>query len=196
MHLCFPFTRQEDFEAIALSYIERFKPELTINNSTVVPGTSRQIAEQAGEPIVYSPVRGKHVRMAQDLLKYRKFVAATNDQAANRAAEHFRAAGMTTQCISKLETLELAKLGETTYFGVLLAFAQELNRYANRVDADYAEALDFFDEVDYLPRTKFYPGFIGGLFVISKNPFLCTPGSSPLPTAGLGATTPPPGRPT
>src|SRR6267378_1366386 len=67
MHLCFPFTRQDDFVDTALSYIERFKPELTIINSTVVPGTSRLIAEKAAVPIAYSPVRGKHVRMAQDM---------------------------------------------------------------------------------------------------------------------------------
>ena len=158
MHLCIPFTRQADFEATALSYIQRFKPELTIINSTVVPGTSRNIAKQALVPIAYSPVRGKHIRMAEDLLKYRKFVAGSDDHTAERAAEHFRAAGMTTQCISKLETLELAKLGETTYFGVLIAFAQELNRYASRVDGDYAEALDFFEEVDFLPNTKYFPG--------------------------------------
>ena len=87
MHLCFPFTRQDDFAAIALSYIKRFKPELTIINSTVVPGTSRLIAQQAAVPIAYSPVRGKHVRMAQDLIKYRKFVAGTDEDTANRAAE-------------------------------------------------------------------------------------------------------------
>ena len=44
MHLCIPFTRPADFEATALSYIQRFKPELTIINSTVVPGTSRAIS--------------------------------------------------------------------------------------------------------------------------------------------------------
>jgi UDP-N-acetyl-D-mannosaminuronate dehydrogenase len=141
MHLCFPFTRQADFEELALSYIGRFKPELTIINSTVIPGTSRAIAERSSAPIAYSPVRGKHVCMAQDLLKYRKFVAGSDDDATNRAAAHFRSAGMNTQCISKLETLELAKLAETTYFGVLIAFAQELNRYADRTDGDYAEAL-------------------------------------------------------
>lgn len=185
MHLCFPFTRQADFEAVALSYIERFKPELTIINSTVVPGTSRAIADKAAVPIAYSPVRGKHVRMAEDLLKYRKFVAGTDDQAANRAAEHFREAGMTTQCINKLETLELAKLGETTYFGVLIAFAQEMNRYANHVDGDYAEALDFFEEVDFLPDTKYYPGFIGGHCVIPNIQLLRTIASSPLMEAVL-----------
>ena len=170
-----------------LAYIGRFKPELTIINSTVVPGTSRAIAERASVPIAYSPVRGKHVRMAQDLLKYRKFVAGTDDDTANRAAEHFRAAGMNTQCISKLETLELAKLGETTYFGVLIAFAQELNRYADRVDGDYAEALDFFEEVDFLPDTKYYPGFIGGHCVIPNIQLLSTIVSSPLLNAVLAS---------
>jgi UDP-N-acetyl-D-mannosaminuronate dehydrogenase len=185
MHLCIPFTRQADFEASALSYIQRFKPELTIINSTVVPGTSRAIAKRALVPIAYSPVRGKHVRMAEDLLKYRKFVAGSDDNTAARAAEHFRAAGMTTQCIGKLETLELAKLGETTYFGVLIAFAQELNRYANRVDGDYAEALDFFEEVDFLPQTKYYPGFIGGHCVIPNIDLMRTVAPSPMLDAVL-----------
>jgi UDP-glucose 6-dehydrogenase len=185
MHLCIPFTRQADFEAAALAYIQRFKPELTIINSTVVPGTSRAIAKRAQVPIAYSPVRGKHVRMAEDLLKYRKFVAASDDEAASRAVEHFRAAGMTTQCISKLETLELAKLGETTYFGVLIAFAQELNRYANRVDGDYTEVLDFFEEVDFLPPTKYYPGFIGGHCVIPNIDLMRTIASSPMLDAVL-----------
>jgi UDP-glucose 6-dehydrogenase len=185
MHLCFPFTRQEDFEDIAVSYIKRFQPELTIIDSTVIPGTSRAIAERASVPIAYSPVRGKHVRMAEDILKYRKFIAATDEDAANRAAEHLRAAGMTTQCVSKLETLELAKLGETTYLGVLIAFAQELNRYANQVDGDYAEALDFFEEVDYLPRTKFFPGFIGGHCVVPNIQLLRELASSPLLEAVL-----------
>jgi UDP-glucose 6-dehydrogenase len=185
MHLCIPFTRQADFEATALSYIQRFKPELTIINSTVVPGTSRAIAGRAKTPIAYSPVRGKHIRMAEDLLKYRKFVAGSDEHTADRAAEHFRAAGMTTQCISKLETLELAKLGETTYFGVLIAFAQELNRYAGKVDGDYAEALDFFEEVDFLPNTKYFPGFIGGHCVIPNIDLMRTIASSPMLEAVL-----------
>ena len=187
MHLCVPFTRQDDFEAVALSYIARFKPELTIINSTVVPGTSRAIAERALVPIAYSPVRGKHIQMAEDLLKYRKFVAGTDENTATRAAEHFRAAGMTTQSISKLETLELAKLAETTYFGVLIAFAQELNRYSNRVGGDYADALDFFEEVDCLPGTKYYPGFIGGHCVIPNIELLSEVASSPLLNAVLAS---------
>jgi UDP-N-acetyl-D-mannosaminuronate dehydrogenase len=166
MHLCFPFTSKEEFEEIALSYVKRFKPALTIVNSTVLPGTTRTIARQSGRSVAYSPVRGKHVQMVHDLLRYRKFVAAGDPDTASRAEEHFHQAGIKTRRLDQPETLELAKLAETTYFGVLIAFAQELNRYAAAAGADYDQAVSFFEEVDFLPRARYFPGFIGGHCVI------------------------------
>jgi UDP-N-acetyl-D-mannosaminuronate dehydrogenase len=108
----------DQFEEIALSYIERFKPALTIINSTVLPGTTRAIAQRSGRPTAYCPVRGKHVRMVLDLLHYKKFVAACDLETARRAQEHFRQAAIQTERMDQPETLELAKLAETTYFGV------------------------------------------------------------------------------
>ncbi|MGH8012514.1 MAG: GDP-mannose dehydrogenase [Candidatus Binataceae bacterium] len=166
MHICIPFKTREQFEPAALSYINRFSPTLTIINSTVVPGTTRSIAAQSRTPIAYSPVRGKHVRMTEDMLHYAKFVSAPDSGTADLAEEHFKAAGMKTRRFARVETLELAKLAETSYFGVMIAFAQELNRYAETVGADYAEAIDFFEEVGFLPRTRYFPGFIGGHCVI------------------------------
>ena len=166
MHLCIPYQSTTQFQEAATSYIQRFEPALTIVNSTVVPGTVRAIAERTNIRVAYSPVRGKHRRMAADLLKYTKCVAAPEPEVAQRAEEHFRAAGMTTRQYSTVETLELAKLAETTYFGVLIAFAQELNRLAVKVDGDYTEVTEFFREVEFLPRTQYFPGWIGGHCVI------------------------------
>jgi len=185
MHLCIPFTRADQFEEIAVSYIERFKPALTIINSTVIPGTTRSIAQRSGCDVAYSPVRGKHVRMAKDLLRYKKFVAALDSATAERVEAHFAAAGIRTERLDQPETLELAKLAETTYFGVLIAFAQDLNRYAAHVGADYAEAVTFFDEVDFLPRTRYFPGFIGGHCVIPNINLLQRVARSPLLQAVL-----------
>ena len=162
MHLCIPFQSQSQFQSAALRYLERFKPELTIIHSTVLPGTTRSIAEKSGLAITYSPVRGKHVRMEEDLMHYAKFVAAPRPEDADMAVAHLERAGMKTRRVAAVETLELAKLAETTYFGVCIAFAQELNRYAGQVGADYSEAIEFFDEVKFLPRERYYPGFIGG----------------------------------
>jgi UDP-glucose 6-dehydrogenase len=185
MHLCFPFDSGDRFEEIALSYIERFKPELTIINSTVIPGTTRAIGSRSGCPVAFSPVRGKHVRMVADLMRYKKFIAAVDPATAVRAQEHFRQAGMRTQLVSQPETLELAKLAETTYFGVIIAFAQELNRYAAAAGADYDEAASFFDEVDYLPRTRYFPGVIGGHCVIPNIRLMLRVAPSPLLEAVL-----------
>lgn len=166
MHVCFPFTSRGQFESAVRGYIRRFAPQLTIINSTVVPGTTRNLAAATGAPIVYSPVRGKHARMTEELLRYTKFIGALDGRAAEMARQHFGAVGMKTRMIAAPETLELAKLAETTYFGVLIAFAQELNRCAGKVGADYDEISSFFEEVDFLPRVKYYPGFIGGHCVI------------------------------
>lgn len=166
MHVCIPFRDPQAFHATVADYIGRFQPALTVLNSTVLPGTTRTLAQATRAAVVYSPVRGKHSRMAADLKHYRKFVAALEPGAAGAAERHFRQAGMATRRVTRPETLELAKLAETSYFGVLIGFAQELNRYAVRVGADYSEAAEFFDEVDFLPSCRYYPGFIGGHCVI------------------------------
>src|SRR5262249_11177935 len=148
MHLCIPFSSPSVFEDTACSYISRFHPSLTIINSTVVPGTTRSIAEKTKTAVAFSPVRGKHVHMSKDLLHYTKFVAAPEQSAAMLACKHFEYFGLRSAPMKKVETLELAKLAETTYFGIQIAFAQEINRYANAVGADYFEATDFFKEID------------------------------------------------
>ena len=56
--------------------------------------------------------------------------------AVKRAAEHLEACGMKTAQMSAPETLELAKLLETSYFGLLIAWAQEMERFATNVGGD------------------------------------------------------------
>jgi UDP-N-acetyl-D-mannosaminuronate dehydrogenase len=160
LHLCFPYTA--DFVSSASRYVLLYEPGVVVVNSTVVPRTTRELQERTGVPTVYSPVRGKHAKMTDELRRYRKFVAGTSAQAVALVEDHFAAAGITTQRMSSPEALELAKLLETTYFGVLVAWAQEMDRFAEAVDADYWETIDFFEEIDFFPPVGFQPGYIGG----------------------------------
>ena len=146
----------------ASRYVSLYEPGVVVVNSTVVPGTTREIQEKTGVPAVYSPVRGKHARMRDELRRYRKFVAGTSAQAVALVEAHFTAAGITTQRMSSPDALELAKLLETTYFGVLVAWAQEMDRFAEAAGADYWETTDFFREIDFFPPIGFEPGYIGG----------------------------------
>ena len=117
MHVCYPF-EIADFVGETVRYIERFRPALTIVNSTVAVGTTRAIAERVEAAVVHSPVRGKHVRMGEELLRYTKFVGALDVAAGKSAAEHFESLGMRTRVLGSPEATELAKLTETTYFGL------------------------------------------------------------------------------
>lgn len=160
LHLCFPFG--PEFVSAAIGYTELYQPEVVVVNSTVVPGTTRTIQEKTGIAAVYSPVRGKHSRMAEELRRYQKFVAGTSASALALVERHFAAADVGTQRMSSFEALELAKLLETSYFGVLVGWAQEMDRFAASVAADYWETVRFFEEVGFFPPVSFEPGHIGG----------------------------------
>jgi UDP-N-acetyl-D-mannosaminuronate dehydrogenase len=161
LHICFPY-EIKDFIGEAARYIGLFKPAVTIVNSTVGIGTTRAIAERSGSPVVNSPVRGKHVRMLQELQHYTKFVGATDPAAAQLAASHFESLGMKTKILAAPEATELAKLTETTFFGVMIAWAQEVERYCDKIGQDYADITSFYDEIKFFPPVKYFPGVIGG----------------------------------
>ncbi len=184
-HLCFPFHSSDQYESTAIEYLRRFSPRLAVINSTVTPGTTRKIAAATSIPTAFSPVRGKHVQMTQDLLRYCKFVAAPEIATAHAAEEHFEQAGMKTRRINQVDALELAKLAETTYFGVLIAYAQELNRYCEKVGGDFYELTNFFDEIEFLPRVRYFPGFIGGHCVVPNINLMLKVARSPLLEAVL-----------
>lgn len=179
MHVCYPF-KIDDFIGETARYIELYKPELTIIESTVAVGTTRAIAELTGAAVVNSPVRGKHARMLEELREYTKFVGAMDSDAAAKAAKHFEALGVKTKLLSSPEATELAKLAETTYFGVIIAWAQELERYCDESGQDYHEITSFFEEIGYLPPVKFFPGVIGGHCVMPNVEILLNRFSRPV----------------
>jgi UDP-N-acetyl-D-mannosaminuronate dehydrogenase len=145
-----------------VEYIDQYRPALTVINSTVAPGTTRRIAVESGAAVVHSPVRGKHARMQEEMLHYIKFVGAIDPQSGERAIEHFEAVGMKTKLLSSPEATEIAKLTETTYFGLMIAWAQEIERYCTKLAADYDEVVSFYDEIKFFPPVKYFPGVIGG----------------------------------
>ncbi len=161
LHICFPF-QIDDFVGEAARYIHLFTPALTVINSTVAIGTTRAIAERTGTPVVNSPIRGKHARMLEELSLYTKFIGPMDCAAGQQAATHFESVGLKTKVLSSPEATELAKLSETTYFGLMIAWAQEVERYCDQAGQSYHEVVSFYDEIKFFPPVKYFPGIIGG----------------------------------
>ena len=161
LHICYPF-QISNFVETTVNYINKYTPSLTIINSTVAPGTTRAIQSRMGARLIaYSPVRGKHSHMEAEMLHYRKFVAACSLEAVEYALSHFRAAGFRTDTFPTPEVAELSKLLETTYLGVLIAWAQEVERFTAKYNATFDDVNAFVKEIDFLPA-HIFPGHIGG----------------------------------
>lgn len=161
LHICIPF-EIEDFVGECVRYVNRFQPGLVVIHSTVAIGTTRAVDERVPVPVVHSPVRGKHTRMREELIHYVKFIGASDAAAAQEAEEHFQAVGIKTKALSSPEATELSKLSETTYFGVLIAWAQQVERYCDAFGADYEEVVSIYDEIGFFPPVRYFPGAIGG----------------------------------
>jgi UDP-N-acetyl-D-mannosaminuronate dehydrogenase len=177
LHICYPF-QIRNFVAVTANYIFKYRPQLTLIHSTVAPGTTREVQQAAStDRIAYSPVRGKHARMESDMMRYAKFVAATSSQIAQDATSHLAQAGFKTAIFRTLELGELSKLLETTYLGVLIGWAQEVERFAERYGASAEEVNAFVQEIDFLP-SHIFPGHIGGHCVMPNIEILRTRFSS------------------
>ncbi len=161
LHVCFPY-EIKDFIGEVARYVAMYKPALTVINSTVGVGTTRAIAERTAAAVVNSPVRGKHVRMLQELQHYTKFIGSDNPAAAELAASHFESMGLKTKILPAYEASEVAKLTETTYFGLMIAWAQEVERYCDQLNLEYADVTSFYDEIKFFPQVKYFPGVIAG----------------------------------
>lgn len=161
LHICYPF-QIKNFIRETVRYIQLFKPALTVINSTVGVGTTRKIAERSRSTVVNSPVRGKHARMLEELRSYTKFVGAMDSTGGALAEEHFKSVGLKTKVLSSPEATELAKLTETTYFGLMIAWAQEIERYCDQSGQHYDEVAAFYEEIKFFPSVKYFPGIIGG----------------------------------
>jgi UDP-N-acetyl-D-mannosaminuronate dehydrogenase len=166
LHICYPF-QIPDFVGTTVSYIKKYQPALTIIGSTLGVGTTRKVQERVATPVVYSPVRGKHAKMEQDMLHYQKFVAGFDPPSAQRAAEHFAGAGFKVATFRTPEVGEISKLVETTWLGVLIGWAQEVERMAVQCGGSYEEVNAFIKEISFLPSHVF-PGRIGGHCVMSN----------------------------
>jgi hypothetical protein len=63
---------------------------------------------------------------------------------------------------------------------VLIAWAQEIERYCGLMGGQYDEIVSFFDEIRYLPPVKYWPGVIGGHCVMPNIEILSSFEQSPL----------------
>lgn len=177
MHVCYPCIDQAKFVKTTVEYMEKFKPKLTIIESTVAPGTCERIHKVAGSHLVHSPIRGMHKTieaMKKDILFWKKYVGGTSKEAAEITRKHFEKLGLKVKILKGPAETELAKLFETTYRTWMIACFQEMHRISRHFSADFDEVVDMLEDIQRVDLNKplHYPDVIGGHCLIPNTELL------------------------
>ena len=143
MHVCFPYS--DRFAKDVIHYIDVYQPKAVIIHSTVKVGTTSIISRhtEGRIPIFYSPIRGVHERFVQDLKRYDKFIAPNFPQFNEKLQERFQ----NLILYDSPDSLELAKIMETTYYGFLIAFRKDVDKRFGQMKLDSQIFWDFCDEI-------------------------------------------------
>lgn len=171
MHICYPCPDEKEFVKITVDYVNRFLPELTIIDSTVPPGTTWNVYKSTNRSIVHSPVRGIHMNidsMKHELKSWTKYLGGVDSESANIARTHFEKMGLKVKVLRSSFETELAKLFNTTYRAVMIAWFQEMHRISRCYESDFDQIVDFLEDTHRvrMDRPIFFPSVIGGHCII------------------------------
>lgn len=142
LHICFPYSGSVFVEKVSY-YINKYNPEIVIIHSTVVPETTKKLFNKFGN-VVHSPVRGKHPKLAESILKFRKYIGTECFIVAERVKKYFKKLGIKDVCVQYPSvTTEIAKLLDTTYYGICIAFHAYADKLSKKYDVDHIDT--FFE---------------------------------------------------
>jgi UDP-glucose 6-dehydrogenase len=170
-HICYPYS--SSFVTTTRLYVQKFKPQLLLIESTVNPKTTEQIAAKVDNKtlVCYSPVRGTHAKLLEGLRSYTKFVGSSTEQAREMACNYYKSLGLRVHVCQSPREAEYAKLMNLSYFAVQIALFQEFERIAEMEDLNLEDILKFFkttteDSGGKVQRPILHGGIIGGSCVM------------------------------
>ena len=177
-HVCIPYS--EKFKEIITKHLNTYKPNLTIINSTVKPGTTKRLIENTDMKIVHSPCIGVHPNLFEGIMTFTKMVGSETAETGELACEHFNSIEVDTILFSSSKSTEIGKTASTTYYGYNIIYMKYLYELCEKNNVDFEEVYTKFNEIYnegykklgktnvIRPILKFMPGKISGHCVLSN----------------------------
>ena len=141
LNICLPFIEKNSFVSIVEEYINN-STNLIIIHSTIGLGVVEKLKEKYPSLyIVHSPLRGVHPNLYEGLMKFKKFIGG-DLESCKVANKHLSSLGMNT-VITDSKTAVLSKLFSTTYYGLCIAFTEEMGQICDQVGANFEDIIDW-----------------------------------------------------
>lgn len=140
LNICIPYT--ENFVNIVKKYIQQSNPKYTVIHSTVSPGTTKKI----GKNVCHSPIRGLHPNLDVGIKTFVKYIGSEDKDISLQYQEHLKKLGIKSYICKDSKTSEYAKLLDTTYYGVCIAFHSDVAKVCEKENMDFDEVMTIFNQ--------------------------------------------------
>ena len=146
LNVCIPYS--DKFVQIVGTLMRDIAPELTIIHSTVPPGTTEKVrkASEFDREVVHSPVRGVHPNLLEGLKTFTKYIGGDTLKSLQLAMSHLSALGYKISAVSSSRVTEVGKLLSTSYYGVAIAWHEEMKNICEQFDVPFEQTVTQFNE--------------------------------------------------
>lgn len=142
LNVCIPYNESFDFVELVVKVATDSKAKIVINHSTVPVGITRIIKKKLQNVAVcHSPCRGVHPNLFEGLMTFEKFVGCPSLDDAEFCVSHLNSLGIVTYLCESSETSELAKLLDTSYYGVCISFHAEADKACKQFGVNFEEVM-------------------------------------------------------
>ncbi len=147
LNVSIPYNESFNFINTVKDIIINSNTKLTIIHSTVAVGTIRSLKELLPQKnIVHSPCRGVHPNLYDGIKTFPKFVGSTELSNSLIASEHLNFIGIKTIVCDNSETTELAKLLDTSYYGLCIAYHGEAKKACELFNANFEQVMTIYNK--------------------------------------------------
>jgi UDP-N-acetyl-D-mannosaminuronate dehydrogenase len=147
LNVSIPYNDSFNFVDAVKGVIESSDAKLTIVHSTVAVGTIRRLKELLpNKKIVHSPCRGVHPNLYEGIKTFPKFVGSLTTEDTTYAAKHLSDIGIKVVECENSETTELAKLLDTSYYGICIAYHGEAMKACEKFGANFEQVMTTYNQ--------------------------------------------------
>lgn len=140
LNICIPYS--DDFINIVNSYINTMLPKITVIHSTVSPGTTKKL----GKNVCHSPIRGVHPNIGDGILTFLKYIGSEDIEISKAYESHLKDLNIKSYICKDSLTSEYAKLLDTTYYGLCIAWHSEVMSFAKDMGLDFEEIMTIYNK--------------------------------------------------
>lgn len=140
LNICIPYS--DDFVSIVNKYIDTYAPNITVIHSTVAPGTTKNIKGK----VCHSPVRGIHPNLKDGIKTFLKYIGSESQEVAQEYYEHLLSLDISAHICKDSLTSEYAKLLDTTYYGLCIAFHSDVMDLCEKNNIDFEEVMTIYNK--------------------------------------------------